>query len=278
MQKWVIPVLCVITVLFLLMMMYTNSSVTTVKYFPIDEEAIFTDAETGFSALEETPPTFAWSTTSTSSESMYLRQDIGLLFENGLFKGIQSKWQQNEQTISQSQSFMPKKAAYLQALTFHHGELHHEKDTITSIQKLTTAEGYILKIKQAFTFAQNPEEQSNVKQLREITENNVQKNKQALMDYFAIQQSEYDVYTLMELAQFEDTSLLNFSKEETERIIGRLWEGLYKNYVLPLKEKENKTFQHAMPLILVAKDGSHLFVLFELHDGKKQLIQQLPNS
>ena len=82
-----------------------------------------------------------WTVASQSDSSMYLRHDIGLLYENGYFKGVQSKWKEQTLQIDMSQSIPISRSSMFKAISYHHGENHnnatllfqHSKDDRESI-------------------------------------------------------------------------------------------------------------------------------------------------
>lgn len=55
--------------------------------------------------------------------------------------------------------------------------------------------------------------------------------------------------------------------------MGQLWEGLYKNYLLPIVTR-NKPTDTYVPIILLNKNHNHLLVLYEANHEKKKLIQK----
>src|SRR5699024_12649276 len=68
-----------------------------ITFFPLDETFFFTDATTNLDNFQDN--LLNWTTLSSSEKPVYLRQDVSLLYENGFFKGIQSKWEQDQQII-----------------------------------------------------------------------------------------------------------------------------------------------------------------------------------
>ncbi|PLR76950.1 hypothetical protein CU633_12830 [Bacillus sp. V3-13] len=63
----------------------------------------------------------------------------------------------------------------------------------------------------------------------------------------------------------------------TNEIPGHLWEGLYKNYFLGIQKKDGTIIDpidSSMPLILLAKDQSHLLVAFETADREPVILRQ----
>src|SRR5699024_7756370 len=86
--------------------MYKNSSLPTITYFPIDEENTFTNAysELNFSNKDSKDGyVLQWISGSKSSQPLYLRQDVSLLYENGQLRGVRSKWIEDTDTIKISE-------------------------------------------------------------------------------------------------------------------------------------------------------------------------------
>src|SRR5699024_12053138 len=78
------------------------------------------------------------------------RQDVSLLYENGFFKGIQSKWEQDQQIINLKHPVPLHNTAVFEAISFHHGEIHQPSNDITSIQKMTFDTIYMHKNNKSF--------------------------------------------------------------------------------------------------------------------------------
>ncbi|KHF31170.1 hypothetical protein LR68_00118 [Anoxybacillus sp. BCO1] len=87
----------------------------------------------------------------------------------------------------------------------------------------------------------------------------------------------YHLY-LTELVQYNEQPFMDLTTNETETMIGNLWEGLYKNYFLGIK-KQNGSMESpigsTVPLILIKKDYSQLFVVTETADGELIILKQL---
>ena len=74
------------------------------------------------------------------------------------------------------------------------------------------------------------------------------------------------------------SGLSGFSKASSNRIVGQLWEGLYKNYFLGIKKADGTIISpigSAIPLILLAKNKSHILVLTETVNGEPILLRQM---
>lgn len=277
MRKLIMIIFFILCSVLIFLSLQSKWSVTTIKYFPIDDTESFSNTTTAL-LFDETSSTLKWQTTSETENKMYLRQDIGLLFKNGYFKGIHTKWEQNSSKIQMVQNFPVTHSGLFEAISFHHGEIHHEQDIITSIQKMSVAQTYIdvkEKGKSQNISANHMMNEASLNQFKNRRNKLLEDKWQEIMEHFQVNIDDYHLVALTDLIQYEQINLPERSEEKTKQILGQLWEGLYKNYVLLLKEKENKTYPHYMPIILFSKDQSHLIVLFELHDGKKKLIQQL---
>src|SRR5699024_1171811 len=231
MNKKLMIFVSVVLVILILSIFYKKESVPTVKYFPFDEEVSIETAKTTLQTID-TPPWIEWRTNSSSSKRAYLRQDISLLYENGIIAGELSKWKQEEQTLTMSENIRPRQDTLFQAISFHHGEIHTD-DKITSTQRMTAQSVFAIKKGDhlhTFTDAQNSLEQKAQESLKIETNERLFSHWNTLMNELQISANEYNTYPLIDLVRFETEPLPGYSMEETEKIIGQLWEGLYKNY------------------------------------------------
>lgn len=272
---WVTCILCGLLFAIGLYFLQTGKNAKyAITFFPLDQTYSFTNATTNLHPFQG--DILHWATMSTLGEEVYLRQDVSLLYENGFFKGVQSKWEQYQQEIDLTQPVPLHDTAIFESISFHHGEIHQSSKDITSIQKMTFDKIYMKKENQSF-------EQLKAED-RLISE--IDKQKQARLEQtwnewitqHDIKQADYRVIPLTNLIDYEDNSLPGLSAEQSKATIGKLWEGLYKNYILRLKEKQNEQESHAMPLILLSKDATHLYVLFELGEQQEILLQQIANK
>jgi len=276
MQKYLIISFFIVSLFCVIYLFKSKFVTTTMQYFPIDEHAIFDDAHTELSFSPEKQKV-EWMIHSMSSESAYLRQDISLLYENGKFKGVQNKWEQNQMQLLLSQSYAQKNSSLLQTISFHHGEFHRSTDKINSIQQMTSDQLYFInEINQhSFHFPSSSFEKKWERKLNEITEQQLKYHWNNLIKHFDINEHNYNSVPLTELVQYEHTVLPGRTKEETKKIIGQLWEGIYKNYIVLLHDKENQQSTHYIPLILLHKTDDHLLIVFELNHKKQKLIQKI---
>lgn len=238
-------------------------------FFPIDYDSKFNYATTSLVALDDNV-TVDWTSKSESEIETYLRQDVSLVFVNGKLSGVQNKWMKNESLIEQTKQLLINKNALLQAISFHHGEIH-EDNAIYSIQAMSNDFLYIIN-HDSFHYPKTAKEIEVSEKLNQQIERKLNKYWEQLIRYFSIDQNNYILYPLTDINQlaYDLTDLT--SEENSDQIIGQLWEGLYKNYILQAIEVKANNY---MPIILLAKDYSHLYVLYEMNEENQQLIQQL---
>lgn len=221
-----------------------------------------------------------WEVSSTTTDSIYLRQDISLLFEEGILKGVLSDWEDNSQTLTQVATMPGEDSSRYMSISFHHGEIHTE-DEITSTQAMSKDLLYVVdsssKPIYSFKEAVTSEQKEWKDVLDTVSEQQLTQAWSRTINSFEIPSRNYFSYSLAELVDIE--KFPNFNKDKTQEIIGKLWEGIYKEYFLGIKTYDGSIIPpigSTMPLILLAKDSSHLLVLFETANGEAiRLIQQI---
>ncbi|MCL6574324.1 MAG: hypothetical protein K6T88_22040, partial [Bacillus sp. (in: Bacteria)] len=212
----------------------------SITFFPIDPKVAFKSIESSLNFLDN--KSLIWKVDSTLDRKAYLRQDLGLLFSNGRLIGELGDWKQNSASIFQEKRMASGKSAYYQAITYHHAELHEKNGQIYSSQALSTDHLYVINesINTVYSF-QTPKtkEQIQWKQhLDEQTERMLQYCWNSGLRHFSIHLSDYQAFPLNLFTQRVKNGLAGFTREETEKIVGQLWEGLYKNYFLGIKNAD----------------------------------------
>lgn len=276
-KRFIFCLIFILSFFFIVFTLKSKSTLTTVKYFPIDKHASIEKAKTNLMIQPENRE-ITWHVESTSVDPAYLRQDISLLYENGKFKGVQSKWRQHIDQIQLSEQFKQINSGLIQTISFHHGEFHYSNDQITSIQKMTAKQLYVTvdnSILHSFQRPRNIQEKKWQTKLNNFTNQQLKVHWKSLIKELNIPVDNYTSFPLTDLIRFEQENLPNQTVEETQKIIGQLWEGLYKNYVLLLKNQDNQQSFHYIPLILIDKDNEHLLVIFELNGKAQKLIQKI---
>lgn len=259
-----------------------------IKYFPLDEDVTFQDSETIINLLSEKGQSeyeIQWKTSSKLNEPVYLRQDVSLLFVDGKLKGILSKWKENGQNIFQETTLHGEDSSHFKAVTFHHAEIHHADDVIKSIQTMSKADLYVIdspySALESFISPTDSKQTEWKKTLDHATNQQLNYHWNELIRHFNIKKQDYISIPLTELPDYEQKKFPNISRDETQQVIGQLWEGLYKSYILGItgEKDQEDPIKSFIPLILIDKEGTHLYFLYEDRTGnKKQLIQYFPSS
>jgi hypothetical protein len=252
------------------------NSTPTITYFPIDYGTSFKSAATQLKLEPDSSSKnyiLTWSVSSTTEIPMYLRQDVSLLYANGELMGMRSKWRDHVETIQFTEKVKANQDARWQAITFHYGELHVDK-TIKSVQKLTKDERFVYRENSIFKLLDSDIQSKQQRLLDLETKKKLLSHWQRLLTYFGVSIENYYTIPLTDLYIYQDKPFPNMDKESSDRVMGQLWEGLYKNYIIP-NINSKKTLESYVPLILLDKKGDHLLVLYEINGKKEKLIQKL---
>lgn len=269
------------------MIQYTNQTEESFTYFPANQNAYFQEAETSLTMLHQSNDGYIilWRAGSILDRKAYLRQDISFLFGNGLLvDSMGREWKQQTDKMSLEKKVVQNESANYKAISFHHAEIH-SNDSITSSQKVTYDELYILDSKfstlHSFHQPTNNEEQEWKKIIDSLINKRLQVSLEKAQKTLGINPQLYTIFPLTDLYQYDEKTLQGFNAKETKEIIGRLWEGLYKNYFLGIQKKDGTIADprsSTIPLILISKDKTHLLVISELLDGElMSLRQQIPS-
>lgn len=253
----------------------------TIIFFPIDSSLQFDHASTHMTAKDTGNETYSitWKVQSSLDRIAYLRQDVSLLYKNGKLEDSLKSWKQNRQALSQKEKYKESESGRFDTVTFHYAELHPSDTVFTSAQQMSKDKLYAVS-SPSFQYFQNPlsEEQKEWKNIldsytQEVTQNSLRK----AQEEFNINLKQYKIITLTDLPAKKNQWLSSFPSFQREEIVGKLWEGLYKNYILGIKKEDGTTVSpqgSTIPLLLVAKDQSEILVLFTSKDGTPVLLRQ----
>lgn len=275
-MKQSVQLLTVITLICIIIYVWTaNNNVPTVKYFPLHDVNTFTKSETTLQ-VDEREREVEWTVFSKSSVPMYLRQDISLLYINGMFHGVFSAWRQQISELEQHKTFPLIENGYYDTISYHHGEIH-EENTISSIQAMSSAQLFTFKRNDKVVFFSEPKtkiQREMATSLRHETDKVLQEHWRKLIRALDIDVSTYDCIPLTAWTQIgENSTFTRLSASTQQRVIGQFWEGLYKNYILLLQERQDVF--HYVPLILLDKNVRELRIIYELNGKPNQLIQRI---
>lgn len=258
-------------------------------YFPIHGSISFSLANTSVNLLKKENQqqySIIWSVQSSLTEKAYLRQDVSLLFVNGRLYDLLGEWQQQVQDISLQKQLSLKDSAKLNVISFHHGEIHEKDQPIKSAQLMSAAKMYIVDSKNkplhSFITPVTKTDRDWQKLLDKTVANEQQNILNSAKNKYNLNLDDYDIMLLTELVKLNEEPLANFTTAQTQKIVGELWEGLYKNYYLNIKKADGTTVSpigSTIPLLLFSKNNEKLLILFESTNEEIFLLRQsLPNS
>lgn len=282
-SKLFIPVLTFAIFIVYIQLIHPSSPVIT--YFPPTKDVEFSYAHTKLippvDASMEGNYRVDWTSTSKSSEEVYLRQDVSLLFYNGCLAGAQSSWREKTAALKMTEYPNFKGNSLLESISFHYGEIHEKQDKIKAIQMMTKSKLYI-KAADARPFTLQTFEIPTTDEENDFQKKIDSKVKQDLLYYWNnlaselnIDLNDYTTIPLASLANYEDKALPGLNKRKSAEVISKLWEGLYKQYIIKVLTEKNP--QSCMPLILIKKDNKQLQVIYKLNGQTEQLLQKIRN-
>lgn len=283
MKKWTTGIIIAFIVVAsaVIIYLFENETLPAITYFPMDKETDFDHISTRLALIEQKDKDsyeISWQTESKSERDVYLRQDAALLFDNGRLRGVQSKWKEDTATIRMKQNLTGDDSSHFQAIAYHHGEVHYPDDQIKSMHRMSYDQLYVIDSPntplESFKIPENEMEDEWVRLLEHTTHQQLEYYWKNLTRHFKINPNNYIPVPLTELYKYNNQSLPSFTQEQTNQIIGQLWEGLYKNYILAAKNSEK--LQSYVPLILFDKNKKHLLVVYALNGEREKLIQQYP--
>ncbi|MFA9559383.1 hypothetical protein ACERII_18905 [Evansella sp. AB-rgal1] len=256
----------------------------TIIYFPEDSNITFPEKSTEIQLRElkdENEYLLEWQFYSTSSESVYLRQDISLLFENGILVDKRSESKQNNNKITGKSSFYGEDSGKHVAISLHYAEVHYPEELIKSKRTMSQDTLYIIDspLSPILTFREpkTTMEKRSKNLLDSIIEQQLMYKWEELLEEFQINRSTYFEIPFDKLAKYESQPFPSFTQEKTNEVLGKLWEGLYRYYILGVNTFTDKDYDpigNTLPLILLHENGGHLLVLYETDDGTKQQLLQ----
>lgn len=262
--------------------LYTNwepGYQAAIKFFTIDKNINFVDLGSVLEIYKKNDQyIIAADSWSKTNKKVYLRQDVNLLFKNGKLIGKTYPWKENaDWMINKIKVPLAKDNSIYTLLSLHHAEIHDDEQ-ITSRQSVTSDKLYVTyfqNILEAFKVPQNAREEDTKKKLDEIYRYQRNTILETGIKELNINQSNYEIYDLDTFSLRKNVSKI-IPDEQWESVLGRLWEGLYRNYVLDFPEEEIEYFNPPMPWVLLDKSGTHLLVLIQHSDGSfEKLLMQL---
>ncbi|UXH44409.1 hypothetical protein N5C46_22790 [Rossellomorea vietnamensis] len=264
---------------------YKPQTRESIIFFPINENVSYETATTILMLQPEKKNDHYevnWKLTSKLDTPAYLRQDVGFLFMNGRLKGLMNEWEQDTDQIVEESTIKGKDSSILQAVSFHYSEIHESDTEFTSAQKMSEDALYVIDSNfsplNAFRQPGNSVETEWKNILDKVTSQQLEYLWEKAITSMGIPADEYTPIPLTSLPMYDGRPLEGFSRQEWDRLIGNLWEGLYKNYYLGIKKEDGsvvESIDSAIPLLLVKKDKKEVLVLLVDQNGDASLLRQL---
>ena len=269
------------TIMISFYLFYSKQSKEAIIFFPIDPTHYFEYATTHLVPIQSDQNTYSieWKIDSTLNEPAYLRQDISLLYKNGQLHAVLNKWKQHTQTISQKKKLENHENARYDAISFHYAELHRNEQIYTSVQQMSKARLYTLTTP-SFEVFERPVSELQRQWKNSLDTSTNAKTESALdkaLVSFQLNKEQYQSLSLTDLPTKANQTFQIFPKKKREELIGKLWEGLYKNYFLGVRKEDGTLVSpegSSIPQILIANNHREMLILFTLKDGTAIMLQQ----
>lgn len=249
--------------------------------YPIDKNISFIEYETSIEFLDKKKNDYSLQVTtySKTNEPSNTRQDLALLFIDGVF--VDSLANRIDQTdiIEQQQVITESQSARFDVITFHHSQRQDHSGDMLFQYELSHDHAYVLSspITSVNLFRQprtNTQKQWQGMLDRTITKE-WNRQWQSLIEYYSLNADDYERIAVLHLPDFVERQLSASSKRSLKSIIGLIWYDLYHQYILGKVNNSNQpinTKGSTMPVILLAKDFSHYHILFQTEGGLEQKI------
>ncbi|QHE62167.1 hypothetical protein [Rossellomorea vietnamensis] len=264
---------------------YKPQTRESIIFFPINENVSYESATTILMLQPEKKNDHYevnWKVTSKLDTPAYLRQDVGFLYMNGRLKGLMNEWEQDTDQIVEESTIKGKDSSILQAVSFHYSEIHESDTEFTSAQKMSEDTLYVIDSNfsplNAFRQPGNSAEKEWKNILDKVTSQQLEYLWEKAITSMGIPADEYTPIPLTSLPMYDGRPLEGFTRQEWDRLIGNLWEGLYKNYYLGIKKEDGSvvdSIDSAIPLLLVKKDKKEVLVLLVDQNGDASFLRQL---
>ncbi|MGG3941369.1 hypothetical protein ABEV54_08005 [Peribacillus psychrosaccharolyticus] len=281
MKKRVVYMAIIMAVIISFLLYTYQPAKETINFFPIDPSLSFQSASTHLTASESGKRyNLALRVESSLKEPVFLRQDIALLYKNGKLIKVLRDWKQNTAYLSQEDRQKQSESGIFQNVSFHFAEAH-PNNKYTSVQTMTDAHLYIIHSKtDPFQSFANPISNDQGEWKTALDRNLEAVTQHALtngLNAFKLDEKRYTVLPLTSLPSEHKTFFASFPPARQQEIIGRLWEGLYKNYILGIKKEDGTVVEpqnSTIPLLLLDSNHRELFILLTAGDGTPLLLKQ----
>ncbi|WP_409301679.1 hypothetical protein [Peribacillus sp. SCS-155] len=256
----------------------------TVMFFPIDTEVEFNEATTKINVIKDEQSGYSlyWRVRSLLDRKAYLRQDLSILYKNGRMAGLLKDWHQYSTQVDQEKSIHERQSSIFKAISFHYAELHPSSEIYKSAHEMTADHLYVIASPfskfQSFQRPSTKEQKEWKLTLDNVTSSLQAETLEAVSAAYRIDTSMYRVFPLTSLNETKGEIFKHFSPSLQQELMSKLWEGIYKNYILGITINKGPAAQSPIgstePLLLVRHDNREVLVITLTKAGTPVLLRQ----
>ncbi|UTR09414.1 hypothetical protein MM300_16140 [Evansella sp. LMS18] len=250
-----------------------------------DERLLFSEAETKLyisDVKDENEYSLEMEYSAKLNIPAYSIHSIALLFENGILVDYKADKEVKTDSIEGKLNFHGKDSGRHEAVTYYYAESKYGENSIKSKQTMSSDIIYIsdspLAPLTSFELPGDEEERKTKQLLDSVIEQQLNFVWEGLTEEFGLNEEEYFKIPLNEFPEFLSRLPESIQPSEAAEITGRLWEGIYRYYILGADTFTDSPYNPAgniMPLVLLHRNGGHLITVYETSENHKQQILQL---
>ncbi|MTT33181.1 hypothetical protein GMB86_14375 [Terrilactibacillus sp. BCM23-1] len=253
----------------------SSKNMRTIMYFPMDRTILYKQVETSLTIQPvEDKSQLELLIRSQTNKPVSFRQDISLLYRNDRLINVLNRYKRNISSIKQI-AYEPIIQGKYVAISFHHAENRQNHD-IYGRDVMSHDYLSLMPLNNYFISFRKPDTPSE-KVFQDALNTTLNRERLKMItkaeDKYKINPSSYYIIPFTQLVNYQSVPFPGLSKEKTYKVISQLWEGLYKNVFNGIKISEHhieKSTGSRMPIVLLSKQSTHLYVLLET--AKKQLV------
>lgn len=209
---------------------------------------------------------------SRTNQSAAYRQDVTLLFQDGLLIESSHQKKQNVNTLKQHMETIHTYNHLYQAISFHYAATKNQlyKQTMSHDYLYVSATKYggI----QSFHQPETVQHQNWKEWIDRGIHQQLNYEWNEAFHEFQIEPNDYFMFPLSQLPIYnQQEELPGITPDQASMVIAEIWKILFTHF---MDQKEGKATGNSLPLILIDKKGDHFRVIFRTADGHYHEFQQ----
>ncbi|MDQ0340365.1 hypothetical protein J2S00_003174 [Caldalkalibacillus uzonensis] len=264
--------------------MFTTQAKTKQEFpaHPISQEIRFVEHQNTFSMQKVKKEHYTLRLMVQAKTNMHVDrlQDLTLLFINGTLTDFFVNNVQKKDTLETTHELGGSQSVKYEVITYHYAE-HNQNGEEVSQNAISYDQVYLLSSALSTPSLFREPTTNTQKQWQRILDHAIKQQKKyeqkQLLEKFKLNEHDYLIYTLDELAVYTNDHLPTFSAHQTKEVLGQIWKHLYMHYVLGHVQDKRypiDTRGSHMPLVAIARDHSHFHLLFRTRGGDEHKITQ----